>query len=80
MIDEKPAPDTGSRMDFYTGRDAAKVGYQTGKEAAFADPKGMCKPVDQQSMKSRITENDFRYAAYGRIPLENRSDVLFQDL
>lgn len=80
VIDKKSLTDLGGRMDLDSRQPAGQLGNRAGQERHTMPLQPMCEPIGQQSVKSRISRNDFEPAGGGRIPVKNRLEVLRDSL
>ena len=78
MVDEDPATDRRTWMNFNAGQHAAEVRDHTPKPIKLRVPQTMCELVCHDGMQARIASQDFQLAACGRISFENAGDVFAQ--
>jgi len=76
MVYEEPPPDGRARMNFDAGQEAAELGDQARQQGHTPAVQAMGQAVQQDGMQTRITEQNFRHALGGRIPLEGRMNLL----
>jgi hypothetical protein len=78
VVDKKPPADGSARMDFDTGQKSRNLGNKTRENRNSRRVHPVRQPVEQDGMKTRIAENNFKNAFGGRVPEENGVD-LFPD-
>jgi hypothetical protein len=71
MVNEDPATDSRSRVDFYTGKNPAQMGDKAGRSSDLGQPQGVGKFMEKKGMKSWIAEDYFQPAAGRRILLKD---------
>ena len=77
VIDKKPASDFSGGMDFDSCQPAEKVGKNSRHKLKTAIPQPMGNPVSNESVNSRITNNDFKRIPGSRIFFQGHLNIFF---
>ena len=78
VIDENAAADDCAGMNFDAGQDAADMGNKAADKAEPAAPRSMGDPMQQQRVKSGITEHHLDAGPRRRVPFAHRINVFPQ--
>src|SRR5262249_18600448 len=76
MIDKKPTADARSWVDLDTGEKAAELRNHARQQRHTPQVQAVSEPMQQNSVKSGITEQNLKPALGRRISLEDRVELL----
>ncbi len=75
MIDEKARTEHGARMDFDAGQESTDVGDEASESLQSMGPEPVRDAMEEEGMKTRITQEDFEGAASRRVTIQGSPDV-----